>query len=227
MHHPVFDLLTSNTQKLCRCVKYQRLPSIQSSFQASLVMEARFQSHDQANILAAGTTGICIYSPLPFCLMGIDFLFPSSSSLRRFPVFASLTFVVTSIHLLINPTYLTTHTVLGSFIDLTCLRWHYSFDFDSYTMIYITSSTFFSPFTLALLSFSSILTVSSASAKTNDWSVPCFQGRCAYDLVHTGSGGGNSTSSDGGANGSLQIVRILTFTIFSLKPVLTLLLCSR
>ncbi|EIM91796.1 uncharacterized protein STEHIDRAFT_46336 [Stereum hirsutum FP-91666 SS1] len=70
-----------------------------------------------------------------------------------------------------------------------------------------TSPSSFSLSILTLFSFSSILLLqaSTATAKTNDWSVPCFQGRCAYDLVHTANSGDNSTSSSGGANGSLQI----------------------
>lgn len=63
---------------------------------------------------------------------------------------------------------------------------------------------------VSLLPFLSLLTLSSQVStalatttplKLNDWSVPCFQGRCAYDLPEA------DNSSTSGGSGSLQIVR--------------------
>lgn len=57
--------------------------------------------------------------------------------------------------------------------------------------------------TLSLLASLASATTTTAPLKLNDWSVPCFQGRCAYDLPDAD----NSTGSAGGVSGSLQIVR--------------------
>ncbi|EIM91799.1 uncharacterized protein STEHIDRAFT_116936 [Stereum hirsutum FP-91666 SS1] len=73
-------------------------------------------------------------------------------------------------------------------------------------MVQIIHTTLpFLPFLSLLALTLQVRTVTAATAplKLNDWSVPCFQGRCAYDLPEADVD--NSTSGSSGGSGSLQI----------------------
>lgn len=80
-------------------------------------------------------------------------------------------------------------------------------------MVQIIHTTLpFLPFLSLLALTLQVQTASAAIAplKLNDWSVPCFQGRCAYDLPEADVD--NSTSGSSGGSGSLQIVSRFFFS---------------